>query len=47
MLKIVKNIYFMGVAEKYWGVLKMIEGMLGKYWGMRTPPPQDPPLGED
>ena len=36
----------MGVAEKYWGVLKIIEGVLGKYWGVRTPmhPPQNPPM---
>ena len=36
----------MGVAEKYWGVLKMIEGVLGKYWGVCTPmhPPQNPPM---
>ena len=27
----------MGVAEKYWGVLKIIEGVLGKYWGVCTP----------
>ena len=29
----------MGVAEKKWGVLKMIEGVLGKYWGLCNPPP--------
>ena len=28
----------MGVAEKYWGVLKIIEGVLGKYWGDANPP---------
>ena len=38
----------MEVDEKFWGgVLKMIEGVLGKYWGVRIPPHplKNPPKG--